>query len=168
MVVAMRTTQWLFLVSALLFVSGIGFVIAAGRTVRAAAPAAGPVEPAVPPVANVRQVMLAMTQPSAEAIWNSVSTIVDEKGVTENQPRSDEEWEAVASSAAVLAESANLMVTGDRAVDRGDWAKFASALRDSSNKAMAAAQKKDPAGILAIGEVIYQSCTGCHELYQRQ
>ena len=34
-----RTLQWLFLVSVLLFVSGIGFVIAAGRTVRSAAPA---------------------------------------------------------------------------------------------------------------------------------
>jgi len=36
-----RTLQWLFLVSVLLFVSGIGFVIAAGRTVRAAPASAG-------------------------------------------------------------------------------------------------------------------------------
>jgi hypothetical protein len=164
----MRTLQWLFLVSALLFVSGIGFVIAAGRTVRATAPAAGPVAPAVPPVANVKHVMLAMTMPNAAAIWDSVSTIVDAKGVTENQPRTDEEWAAVESSAAVLAESANLMLTGDRAVDRGDWAKFAVALRDSANTAVAAAQKKDPAGILAVGEVINQSCDACHERYQRQ
>src|SRR5687768_18071717 len=86
----MRTLQWLFLVSALLFVSGIGFVIAAGRTVRAAAPAAGPVAPAVPPVANVKHVMLAMTMPNAAAIWDSVSTIVDAKGVTRSEEHTSE------------------------------------------------------------------------------
>src|SRR5688572_31660457 len=164
----MRTLQWLFLVSALLFVSGIGFVIAAGRTARSAAPAAGPAAPAVPTIGTVKHVMLAMTMPNAAAIWDSVSTIVDEKGVTENQPRTDEEWAAVEASAAILAESANMMLTPDRAVDRGDWAKHAVALRDSANTAVAAAQKKDPAGILAVGEVINQSCDACHERYQRQ
>src|SRR5687767_1309746 len=163
-----RTLQWLFLVSVLLFVSGIGFVIAAGRTARSAAPAETAAAPAVPTIGTVKHVMLAMTMPNAAAIWDSVSTIVDAKGVTENQPRTDEEWAAVASSAAVLAESANLLLTGDRAVDRGDWAKFAIALRDSANTALAAAEKKDPAGILAVGEVINESCDACHERYQRQ
>src|SRR5688500_20276044 len=111
----MRTLQWLFLVSALLFVSGIGFVIAAGRTARSAAPAAGPAAPAVPPIANVRHVMLAMTMPNAAAIWDSVSTIVYAKGVTDNQPRTDEEWGSVAAIAAVIAESAHLMLSGERA-----------------------------------------------------
>ena len=82
-----RTLQWLFLVSVLLFVSGIGFVIAAGRTVRAAPASAGAAGPtAVPPVATVKQVMRGMTMPTAAAIWDSVSTIVDLKGVTENVP----------------------------------------------------------------------------------
>ena len=35
----MRTVYWLFVVSVALFVSGIGFVIAGGRTVQVAAPA---------------------------------------------------------------------------------------------------------------------------------
>ena len=106
--------------------------------------------------------------PNAAAIWDSVSTIVDAKGVQENQPRTDEEWAAVAASGAVLAESANLLMTADRAVDKGDWVKFATALRDSANTALAAAEKKDPAGILAVGEVINESCDACHERYQRQ
>ena len=162
-----RTLQWLFLVSALMFVSGIGFVIAAGRTARTSEPAATAAPP-VPTVANVKHVMLAMTMPNAAAIWDSVSTIVDDKGITENQPRTDEEWAAVESAAAVLAESANLLLSPDRAVDKGDWAKFATDLRNSSNTALAAAQKKDPAGILAVGEVINESCDACHERYQRQ
>jgi len=162
-----RTLQWLFLVSVLLFVSGIGFVIAAGRTARTAAPAAEAAAPAAPPIATVKHVMAAMTMPNAAAIWDSVSTIVDAKGVQENQPRTDEEWAAVAASGAVLAESANLMLTEGRAVDRSDWVKFATAMRDSANTALAAAEKKDPDGILAVGEVINQSCDACHERYLR-
>jgi len=162
-----RTLQWLFFVSVLLFISGIGFVIAAGRTVRAAAPAEAPAAPAVPEIASVKYVMRGITMPNAAAIWDSVSTIVDAKGVTENQPRTDEEWAAVAASAAALAESANLLVTGDRAVDRGDWVKFATELRESAKTALAAAEKKDPSGILAVGEVINASCDACHERYQR-
>jgi hypothetical protein len=163
-----RTLQWLFLVSVLLFVSGIGFVIAAGRTARTGAPAGTPAAPAAPPIAPVKHVMRAITMPNAAAIWDSVSTIVDAKGVTENQPRTEEEWDAVAASAAALGESANMLMTEGRAIDRGDWVKFATALRDSSNTALEAARKKDTAGILAVGEVINEASDACHERYQRQ
>src|SRR5215207_1176593 len=103
-----RTVTWLFFVSVMLFVSGIGFVIAAGRTARTAAPGDTTPAPVVPIVATVKHVMGAMTMPNSAAIWDSVSTIVDAKGVTENQPRTDEEWAAVEASAAILAESANM------------------------------------------------------------
>jgi hypothetical protein len=164
----MRTIYSLFFVSVLLFVSGIGFVIAAGRTARSAGPEEAPAAPATPPVATVKHVMAAMTQPNAAAIWDSVSTIVDFQGITENRPRTDEEWAAVAASAAVLAESANMMLTGDRAVDKGNWVKFSNELRESANTALTAAEKKDADGILAVGEVINAACDACHEQYQRQ
>ena len=164
-----RTLQWLFLVSVLLFVSGIGFVIAAGRTVRAAPVSAGvAATTAVPPVASVKQVMRGMTMPTAAAIWDSVSTIVDLKGVTENVPKDDAEWAVVGANAAVLAESANLLMTGDRVVDKGDWVKFSIALRGTAEKALKSADAKDPAGILAVGEEINATCDACHERYQRQ
>jgi hypothetical protein len=164
-----RTLQWLFLVSVLLFVSGIGFVIAAGRTVRAAPASAGAAgTTVVPPVATVKQVMRGITMPAAATIWDSVSTIVDEKGVTENVPKNDEEWAVVGANAAVLAESANMLMTGDRAVDKGDWVKFAAALRGTAEKALKSADAKDPAGILAVGEEINATCDACHERYQRQ
>lgn len=165
-----RTLQWLFLVSVLLFVSGIGFVIAAGRTMKSATPAAS-IAAAVPagaPVATVKQVMRGITMPAAATIWNSVSTIVDDKGVTENAPKDDAEWAVVGANAAVLAESANMLMTGDRVVDKGDWIKFATALRDSAKTALKAADAKDTAGILEVGEVINASCDACHERYQRQ
>ena len=87
-----RTLQWLFFVSVLLFISGIGFVIAAGRTVRAAAPAAAPAAPAVPEIASVKYVMRGITMPSAAAIWDSVSTIVDATGVLRERARVPGKW----------------------------------------------------------------------------
>jgi hypothetical protein len=162
-----RTVTWLFVVSVLLFVSGIGFVIAAGRTVRAAAPAEVPAAPTAPNIATVKHVMLAMTMPGARTIWDSVSTIVDKDGIHENQPRTDEEWAVVAANAAVLAESASLLLSEGRAIDRENWAKFSTELRESANKALAFAEKKDVQGILEIGEEINTSCDGCHELYLR-
>ena len=163
-----RTLNWLFLVSVLLFISGIGFVIAAGRTVRAAPAAVGAAAPAVAPIATVKQVMRWITMPSAAFIWDSVSTIVDEKGVTENVPKDEAEWAVVGANAAALAESANMLLTGDRAVDKGDWVKFATTLRGSAEKALKFADAKDTAGILAVGEEINTSCDACHERYQRQ
>ena len=163
-----RTVQWLFLISVLLFVFGIGFVIAAGRTLRTAPASTAAAAPAAAPVATVKQVMRGITMPAAATIWDSVSTIVDLKGVTENVPRTDAEWAVVGANAAVLAESANMLMTGDRAVDKGDWVKFATALRDSAQTALKAADAKDPPGILAVGEVINASCDACHERYQRQ
>jgi len=162
-----RTLQWLFLVSVLLFVFGIGFVIAAGRTLRTT-PAASAAAPPVAPVATVKQVMRGITMPAAATIWDSVSTIVDLKGVTENVPKNDAEWAVVGANAAVLAESANMLMMGDRAVDKGDWVKFATALRGTAEKALKSAEAKDPSGILAVGEEINATCDACHERYQRQ
>ena len=50
----MRTVHWLFVVSVALFVSGIGFVIAGGRTVQVAAPAEEVL--VMTPVASIRQI----------------------------------------------------------------------------------------------------------------
>jgi hypothetical protein len=164
-----RTLQWLFLISVLLFVSGIGFVIAAGRTVRAAPASAGAAATtAMPPVATVKQVMRGITMPAAAIIWNSVSTVVDLKGVQEIAPKDDQEWAVVGANAAVLAESANMLMTGDRVVDKGDWVKFSIALRDKANKALKFADGKDAPGILAVGEEINATCDACHQRYLRQ
>jgi hypothetical protein len=164
----MRTLYWLFFISVLLFISGIGFVIAAGRTARGAPAVVADAAPAVPAVATVKHIMRGITMPAAAAIWDSVSTIVDVKGVTENSPRTDEDWAVVSAQAAVLAESANMLLTGGRAVDKGDWVKFATQLRDSANKALKAADAKSPEGILTVGEEINAACDACHERYQRQ
>ena len=77
----MRLRFGLFMVSVLLFICGIGFIIAAERTRRTAAPAAAAEAlTAAAPVATVRQLMTGMIEPAAERIWESVSVTVTVAG----------------------------------------------------------------------------------------
>jgi hypothetical protein len=161
----MRTVHWLFLVSAALFISGIGFIIASARTPQAEA--AAPPAPALTPVASVKQLMVGIVTPAAYTVFDSVSTIVDAKGVHENQPRTDEEWAAVGAGAAALIESANLLLMGNRPVDQGDWMTMTKAMADAGQMALKAANEKSPEGILAAGEAINKTCDTCHEKYSR-
>ncbi len=164
----MKPVHWLFVVSLLLFISGIGFVVAAERTTRAAAlPAAATVERAAPPIASVKQIMNGMVAPAASSIWDSVATIVSDTGVEERMPRTDDEWAAVATSAALLVESANLLVESPRAVDGSDWPTMARAMAESAGKALKAAEAHGPDGILTVGEELNVTCDACHEKYSR-
>ena len=161
----MRIANWLFVVGAALFISGIGFIIASARTPQveaAAAPA-----PSLPTVATVKQIMAGIVMPSAAKVWDSVSTIVDKGGVQENVPKTDDEWAVVGANAAALIESANLLTVGNRAVDQGDWVKMSKAMADAAQTALKATTDKNPDGILAAGEKINETCDNCHEKYQR-
>ena len=127
----MRAIHWLFVVSAALFISGIGFVLAAERTARGAASSAAPQATAVraaAPVATVKQVMDGMVAPSSMFIWDSVSTTVSAAGIDEKMPRTDEDWAQVATNAALIVESANLLVDPERALDAKDWPAMAKAM----------------------------------------
>jgi hypothetical protein len=163
----MRSVQWLFVVGALLFITGIGFVIAGAREARSAGP---PVEaaPAAAPVASVKQIMAVITGPAASTIYNSVSTIVSLEGIKETAPQNDEEWAALAATAAALAESGNLMLTPGRAIDDGDWVKMTRDFIDKSVAVIKAAEQKSTDAILSTGSDLNQTCDTCHEKYQRQ
>ena len=99
------------------------------RTTQAATPAEAP--PAITSVATVKQLMDGIIGPSATVVFDSVGTIVDATGIHENQPRTDAEWATVSGSAAALVESANLLVMGNRAIDRQDWVTMSKALADA-------------------------------------
>jgi hypothetical protein len=165
----MRAGLGLFTVSALLFVFGIGFVVVAARDMKrgtATAPAAA--TPAAAPIATTKQIMSAITRTTADAVFRSVQTNVTEKGVEEIQPRTPEEWEALGSQAAALAESGALLMTGRRVVDQGDWIKMSQAMIDAARQTMKAVDAKNPELVLESGETVNISCDSCHERYRRQ
>ena len=161
-----RTVHWLFVVSVLLFVSGIAFVIAGARTARFAPP----VEAAVTttPVASIRQIMGGITAPAAAVVYDAVAVIVTASGTEERAPTNDEEWAVVGNSAAALAESGNLLLMDGRAVDQGDWVTMTRAFIDAANVALKATEAQDKDAILGAGSDINTTCDNCHEKYQRQ
>jgi hypothetical protein len=162
----MRTVHWLFIVGALLFVSGIGLVIAAARAVREVPPAAAP-SVAAEPVATVRQIMKGIVDPAAKKVYDAVSTTVGPEGVVERVPKTDEDWEEVATGAAALIESGNLMLMGNRAVDQDEWVKMSRAMIDAGKQVLRATQEKNSDKVFELGEPLNESCDSCHAKYRR-
>ena len=164
----MRPVNWLFVISVALFVSGIAFVIAGERTARAATPAGAAAAPEVAPVATVKQIMIGITNPAAFVVYEAVGTKSSAKGIEEIAPQNDEEWAKVGSAGAAVVESGNLMLTGNRAIDTGDWVKMTRDMMEQGQKAMKAAEAKDKDGIVAAGGDLNTTCDNCHARYSRQ
>lgn len=107
----------------------------------------------------------------------------------EKQPRTDEEWAEVRRQAIMLAEGANLIMMEGRqvvkegshledhgtpgnltaaeseqaiAANRDAYIAFAQALRDVGASMLAAADARNPQGIIDAGDTMDQVCEGCH------
>lgn len=162
----MRTVHWLFVISAALFISGIGFIVASARAAQQTEPSAATA--AITPVATTKQIMAGIVSPAAAVVFESVSTTVSAAGIEEKRPTTDAEWAAVGASAAALIEASNLLVMGNRAVDQGEWVTMSAAMAKAGMAALKATEAKDPEGVLGAGEIVNTSCDNCHERYQRQ
>ena len=127
----------------------------------AQAPAAQPYNAA----ATVLELMEGPIAHAAEVYWGSVSTIVDENGITEHYPMNDEEWEAVWAAAITISESGNLMMMAPRAREEAEWMKFSADLVAVGVEAKKAAESKNPDKVLEVGEQVYNVCTACHMQY---
>ncbi|GFE82336.1 hypothetical protein GCM10011487_43360 [Steroidobacter agaridevorans] len=121
-----------------------------------AAPAAG--APSFKAVGPSRQVMLAITIPASETVFNAAA----------EPPTTDEQWVSVERAALALAESGNLLLIPGRAVDEGEWSRFSHMLIDTAAQAYAASQAKDIEGVSEAGNAIYEACEGCHKKYLPQ
>lgn len=161
----MRTVHWLFLVSVALFVSGIGFIIASARN----GPETPPAEaPATTPVASLGQIMAGIVEPNVNVVYGAVGMKSSAAGLEQWAPDTDEEWATVGNAAAALVEAGNLMLLGDRAIDRGDWVTMTREYMKASQQALAAVDARSTDGILDAGAAIYETCEACHERYWRQ
>jgi hypothetical protein len=154
-----------------------------------AAPAA-PAEPNYLPTATIKDLMLSIVDPSADVVWLSVTTVVDNKGFNETMPKSDEEWLKVRHGAIALAEAANLLKMPGRRVarpgeksetpgvelepeemdvliakDRAAWNERATHLHDAAINVIAAVDAKDANKVFELGEKIEEACENCHKQY---
>jgi hypothetical protein len=163
----MRTVQWLFAVAVLLFVSGIGFIIAGERRLQqgGAAPVA---QPSGPPVATVKQIMNAIVMPHATVVYDAVGSVSTAAGIVETFPRTDKAWDGVADSAAALVEAGNLLLMSGRALDNDGWTAATREFMTQAQLVLTAAQAHKADDVFMAGGDLNVTCDKCHERYQRR
>ncbi len=127
-----------------------------------------PPPPPAPPYTTtlaLKQVMVWVIDPAVDVIWDSVKSIITEKGTQEFAPHTDAEWDAVRNAAATLMEAGNVLMLQGRALDQKDWMAAAKRLSDASSQALKAAQDKNVEAVFNEGGNIYKACAACHAKY---
>lgn len=153
------------------------------------APAAASPAPAFQITASIQELMDAVIDPSADALWDSVSITTTKKGTVFHQPHSDEEWQEARRHAIALIEGTNLLVMdgrrlvapGSPVLDQGTsgvlsaeegqkkfaeqhptFVQFAKALREAGTQMLTAIDKKDPTAMMNAGSAMDGICESCH------
>jgi hypothetical protein len=130
--------------------------------------------------------------PSADAVWEAVSTESTAAGVVEHAPVSAAEWQVVRRHAVALADAARLLEAGPRPVAHAgkvledahvpgilnaaeieakiaatgpQFKEHAQELGKTAREALAAIDARDTARLVAAGGRIDQACERCHSVY---
>lgn len=149
-------------------------LLISGLLLSACGPQQAPADPEAKPAANYvldfdhHDLMTYVLDPAADVIWSSAGEIVTAQGTQDLAPTTDEGWQNVQNNAAILIESANLLLLPGRAEDLEDWAEYSQGLATMSHKAFIAAQAKDADALFAAGADLYQVCLACHQKYARE
>lgn len=128
----------------------------------------GQAPPPLPPfqsVHDVKETMVLVLDPAADVVWDSAGSIVTFEGTEDLAPTTDEGWLRVAHSAAVVAESGNLLMIPGRARDDADWMEISRGLIDAGVRAEQAAEAHDAEALFAAGGRLYNVCVSCHQQY---
>ncbi len=86
--------------------------------------------------------------------------------VSSRTPTTSEEWMALQGQTLMLAESANLLMMPDRALDQEGWMADAKLMLDAGEAAYRAAKDRDLAALEALSDQLYESCVTCHRDYR--
>jgi hypothetical protein len=182
----MRTSQAL-----LIGFSMVILTLGTGVACQSQAPATpSATQPEYIPTSTIKELMLSVIDPSADVVWLSVTTVVDDKGLLETKPITDEDWTKVRHGAITLMEAANLLMMPGRRVarpgeksetpgvelepeemdvliakDRPAWNTRAKALHDVMAQVVQAVDAKDAEKVFELGEQIEHACENCHRQY---
>ena len=149
-----------------------------------------PVESPYRPVATIREVMNSVIDPSVDVVWNSVASVVNQKGLADRAPVGDEDWAEVRRHALIVSEAANLLLMRDRPVappgatsqapgveltpdeiralidkNPDGWNFYVQQLQDSLKPALAAIDARNPQALVDAGEKIDETCENCHQVF---
>ena len=139
--------------------------------------------------ATIKDIMDSFVDPSADYIWDAVSTTVTAAGSVEKYPRTDDEWTELRRRAIQIMEGANLLLIPGRRVansdsasdprielppdriealineDRANFTRLAHDLYDTMVPVLQAIEAKDRHRLLEVGEGIERACENCHTKY---
>ena len=149
-----------------------------------------PAAPALAPAATIKDLMDAMVDPSAEYLFDNIVEIVDEKGIIDKTPKTDDEWKEVRRRAVMLVEAPNLLVAPGRKVakpgekaeypevelhpeqiqkmiddDRDAFVRRAKRLQDAATLALKAIDARDKKDLFAKLGDVDKACESCHLHY---
>jgi hypothetical protein len=139
---------------------------------------------------TIRDLMESIIDPSADTLWNAVGTVVDNDGIHEMFPKTDEEWHEPRRAAVRIIEGGNLLIMPSREAappgakseapgaeleppqitvlineKRESFDAFARALQGLGVEALGAIDAKDTAQLLEIGARMESVCEGCHQTF---
>jgi len=117
------------------------------------------------PGGDVKYMMQWVLDPAADHVWDSSGSIITAAGTRELAPTTDEGWLAVQHSAAVVAETGNLLLLPSLTKDDKAWKDIAQGLIDAGLRAKAAAAAQDDEALFDAGGQIYRVCKSCHSIY---
>jgi len=167
-----------------LFVSALG--CAACTRQPAVAPAA---ETVFTPVLSVKELMEHIVDPIADWVFDAAVIEVNDKGIVQTMPLTDEDWLKVERGALILAESANLLKMPRMMAPEGDkrrkespggpeltpaeieakvkqdpalWNTSADTLRVAALESLALIKTRDVQGLFDAGDKIDKACESCH------
>ena len=188
----MLKVRSLFTASVIVLLASLVLIAACHKPAEtSAAPAAtAPPPPEYVPTATVKDIMQSVVDPSADVVWQAVTSVQSVKGLVEKAPKNDEEWTMVRHGAITLTEASNLLMVPGRHVarageksdtpgvelepsemealitkDLGAWRKRAHGLHEAGVAALQAIDAKDANKLFEVGEQIERACEGCHSQY---
>ena len=123
----------------------------------------------VEPVGDLHDTMTWVLDPAADVIWGSAGVIVTAEGEQDLAPTTDEGWDRVRHSAAVVAESGNLLLMPHLMpeTDATAWNEFARGMTFVAKDALAAVDARDADALFETGGHLYNVCLACHQVYAR-
>ena len=149
-----------------------------------------PPGPELATAASIKDLMDAMVDPSAEYLFDNIVEIVDEKGIIDKTPKSDDEWKEVRRRAVMLVEAPNLLVApgrkvarpGDKAeypevelgpeqiqrlidADRDAFVRRAQRLQAAAARALTSIDARDKKALFSNLEEVDKACESCHLHY---
>jgi len=140
--------------------------------------------------ATIKELMESIIDPSADAVWGAVRTVVDGEGTHETVPRTADEWLDVRHAAVRIVEGSNLLMMPGRDAappgtkseapgveleppqitalikkNRRSFNAFAKALQGVALDALRASDSKNTESLLEIGARMEEVCESCHQTF---